>query len=133
MAIHDYEMTLIVDSQLQESDETVKRYEDLLSDQGANLVNTDRWGGRKLAYDIKKRQQGDYTLVQFQAEPASIAEVDRICRLDEAVLRHLIIQVGKLPPSVEEVEGSDSEGEQAEDEAEADGESTDEDTQEEDL
>jgi small subunit ribosomal protein S6 len=71
-------------------DETVKRYESLLGERGA-IVNIDRWGTRKLAYEIQKRQQGDYTLFQFQAEPGAIAEIDRACRLDESILRHLVI------------------------------------------
>jgi small subunit ribosomal protein S6 len=90
----DYEMTLIVDTQLAEGsvDEIVTRYETLVGEHGT-IANVDRWGARKLAYDIRKRQQGDYTFVQFQAEPAVIAEIDRACRLDDAVLRHLIITV----------------------------------------
>lgn len=88
----DYELTLVVDTQLAEGsvDETVKRYESLLGERGA-IVNIDRWGTRKLAYEIQKRQQGDYTLFQFQAEPGAIAEIDRACRLDESILRHLVI------------------------------------------
>ena len=111
MATRDYEITLIVDTQLQEGtvDEAVQRYQDLLTSQGAELANTDRWGVRKLAYEIRKRQQGNYTLFQFQADPASIAEIDRVCRLDEAVLRHLIVQVqGSMQP-VEEEAGPESE------------------------
>ncbi|MBT3602616.1 MAG: 30S ribosomal protein S6 [Candidatus Latescibacteria bacterium] len=90
----DYEMTLIVDIQLAEGsvDEAVTRYEALVGEQGT-LINVDRWGSRKLAYDIRKRQQGDYTFFQFQAEPEAISEVDRACRLDAGVLRHMIITV----------------------------------------
>jgi small subunit ribosomal protein S6 len=90
----DYEMTLIVDTQLAEGnvDEAVTRYEGLVGEHGT-LINVDRWGSRKLAYDIRKRQQGDYTFFQFQAEPEAISEVDRACRLDAAVLRHMIITV----------------------------------------
>ena len=89
----DYELTLIVDSQLAEgnADEVVKRYESLLGERGAAVVQVNRWGIRKLAYEIRKRQQGDYALFQFQAEPGVIGEIERACRLDESVLRHLII------------------------------------------
>lgn len=97
----DYELVLIVDTQ-ENADETVKRYESLLVDQGATVVNIDRWGARRLAYEIQKRQQGDYSFFLFRADPGAIAGVDRACRLDEAVLRHLILQT-EIPP-VEEVE-----------------------------
>lgn len=118
MATRDYEITLIVDTQLQEGsvDEAVQRYQDLLTSQGAELANTDRWGVRKLAYEIRKRQQGDYTLFQFQADPASIAEIDRACRLDEVVLRHLIIQVQGIVQPVEEEVDPDPEAPEAADE-----------------
>ena len=90
----NYEMTLIVDTQLADGsvDEIVTRYETLVGEHGT-IANVDRWGARKLAYEIRKRQQGDYTFVQFHAEPAAIAEIDRACRLDDAILRHLIITV----------------------------------------
>jgi len=92
----DYEMTLIVDTQLAEGsvDETVTRYESLIGEHGT-LANVDRWGARKLAYDIRKRQQGDYTFFQFHAEPEVIAEIDRACRLDDTILRHMIVNLPK--------------------------------------
>ena len=123
----EYELALIVDTRRpnKEVDEAVARYETLLAEQGAEVVDVDRWGARKLAYEIRKRQQGDYAFFQFRAEPSAIANVDRACRLDEAVLRHLILQV-EISPAVEEAdevgelseEGSDiaekSEGEEHE-------------------
>ena len=96
----EYEMALIVDTQ-ENADETVERYEALLADQGAAVVNVDRWGVRRLAYEIDKRQQGDYTFFYFEADPGAIADVERACRLDEAVLRHLILQT-EIPPQEEE-------------------------------
>jgi small subunit ribosomal protein S6 len=96
----DYEMALIVDTQ-ENADETVKRYESLLAEHGT-VVNVDRWGVRRLAYEIHKRQQGDYTFFLFRADPGAVAGVDRVCRLDEAVLRHLILHTEI--PQEEEVE-----------------------------
>ncbi len=96
----EYEMALIVGTQ-ENADETVERYASLLADQGAAVVNIDRWGVRRLAYEIQKRQQGDYTIFYFQADPGAIANVERACRLDEAVLRHLILQT-EIPPQEEE-------------------------------
>jgi len=98
----DYEMALIVDTQV-DTDATIERYASILADQGATVVNVDRWGARRLAYKIQKRQQGDYTFFSFQADPGAIADVERACRLDEAVLRHLILQA-EIPPQEEEVE-----------------------------
>ena len=106
----EYEMALIVDTQ-ENVDETVKRYEELLADQGATVVNVDRWGMRRLAYEIQKRQQGDYTFFLFEADPGAIADVDRACRLDEAVLRYLILQT-EIPPQVVEEEDAEESAEE---------------------
>ena len=101
----EYEMALIVDTQ-ENADETISRYASLLVDEGATVVNIDRWGVRRLAYPIDKRQQGDYTFFYFEADPGAIADVERACRLDEAILRHLILQT-VLPPQEEEEEVSE--------------------------
>lgn len=53
--------------------------------------NVDNWGKRKLAYEIKGLTEGDYTLVDFHADPAGIAELDRILRINDAVVRHMIV------------------------------------------
>jgi len=101
----EYEMALIVDTQ-ENADETVERYASLLAEWGATVVNIDRWGVRRLAYEIQKRQQGDYTIFYFQADPGAIANVERACRLDEDVLRHLILQT-EIPPQEKEDEAEE--------------------------
>lgn len=104
----DYELALVVDTQLSDEDVdgTVKRYETLIGEQG-EVVQVDRWGSRKLAYEIRKRQQGDYTFFAFRAEPSQIEAIDRTCRLDEAVLRHLVLQAD-IPPQAEAAEDADA-------------------------
>ncbi len=101
--VKDYEMVLIVDSQLpeEEVEGTSKRYQDFLTQNDATIGDVDRWGVRKLAYEIGNHQQGSYIIFRFQAESAVISELDRTCRLDESVLRHLIVlfeQVVEPPP-----------------------------------
>jgi len=125
-----YEMTIVVDSQIQEDGlaETVKRYEDLITSNDAKIFNVDRWGMRKLAYDINKQQQGNYTLFQFEADPKIIHDLDRACRLDEAVLRHLIISSPEgFEPEPEEPEADDDQNEPEDSASVEDSESGDED------
>ena len=76
----DYEMALIVDTQLADDgvDQAVKRYEALLGEQGAEVANVDRWGARKLAYEIRKRQQGDTGQAeQFTTARPRITQADQ--------------------------------------------------------
>ena len=54
--------------------------------------SVDEWGKRKLAYEINDLTEGDYTLINFHADPASIAELDRVLRINDAVERHMIVR-----------------------------------------
>lgn len=137
--VKDYEMALIVNSQLPEGgvDETVKRVEGFLTDHGATVVQVDRWGTRKMAYEISKQQQADYTIFQFQAESDLLLELDRACKLDEGVLRHMVVLVEegfKGTEAGQEADAGDAEDSDAdEDEEEEEGvEDADEDEDEED-
>ena len=130
-----YELALLVNSQVSEGgDEAAKRYEGLLSEHGAPKVTVDRWGVRKLAYEIAKQQQANYTFMQFEAAPSTLTALDRACRLDESVIRHMIVKIDSLP-STDEEEGADDESpEEAEtdeiDSDEGDGEGPEEEAEE---
>ena len=54
-------------------------------------VIVDNWGKRKLAYEINGLSDGDYTLIDFHTDPQSIAELDRVLRINDAVVRHMIV------------------------------------------
>ena len=88
-----YELTLILDSQSAEDqiETTIKKTSDVLVSNGAEIVQVERWGIRKLAYEIKKHQQGFYTLIQFSSEGNVVPAVEQACRLEEGILRSMII------------------------------------------
>ena len=89
----NYEVTLIVDSQLPEEqvDGRTQKVTAFLQSRGAEVVHVERWGLRKLAYEIGKRQQGVYTLIQFRGEGGLIRDLEGMCRLDEGILRHMVL------------------------------------------
>ena len=66
----------------------MKRIETALAEGNGVVDNVDNWGKRKLAYEIN---DGDYTLIDFHAEPSNIAELDRVLRISDAVVRHMIV------------------------------------------
>ena len=111
-----YELALIVNTQAPDNavDDLVARFDRLVSEGGGRSVEVDRWGARKLAYDIRKQQRGDYTFIRFEAPTEVLPEVDRMFKLDESVLRHLVV-VDESP-----VEEEPEEEEEDEDKAEAD-------------
>jgi len=93
-----YELVCIFDPQVGENrfEEMVAKYEGQLKAGGAEVANIDRWGIRQLAYTspgLRKRRQGYFVLYQFVAEPTVMVPVEGELRMDEAVLRHLVMAV----------------------------------------
>ena len=88
-----YELLFIVAPTI--SDETragvMKRIETTITDAQGVVDNVDNWGKRKLAYEINGLSDGDYTLIDFHTDPQSIAELDRVLRINDAVVRHMIV------------------------------------------
>lgn len=56
------------------------------------IDNVEEWGKRKLAYEIDGLAEGEYTLIDFHAEPDAIAELDRVLRITDACKRHMIVR-----------------------------------------
>lgn len=69
----------------------MKRIENVVAEGKGVIDNVDVWGKRKLAYEINDLTDGDYTLVDFHADPQSIAELNRVLRITDAVVRHMIV------------------------------------------
>jgi small subunit ribosomal protein S6 len=76
---------------------SVDRAVELIRSRGGNPGRVDRWGKRRFAYELKHRWEGYYVLIDTQAEPAVMAELDRMLFLADEVLRHKVI---RLPDSV---------------------------------
>jgi len=75
--------------------EAVKKYHDFLLEKKAEIVVSDNWGLRKLAYPIQKKSTGFYHLIEFKSEPAIIAELEIAFKRDERLLRFLTIALDK--------------------------------------
>lgn len=58
---------------------------------GGNIIHTDVWGKRRLAYPIRKRSEGYYVVYVFECEPNFVAELNQSLRVIEAILRHMIV------------------------------------------
>ena len=89
-----YELLFFVAPSTAEETRTavMKRIETTISDAKGTVDNVDNWGKRKLAYEINGLTDGDYTLVDFHADPADVAELDRILRITDTVVRHMIVK-----------------------------------------
>ena len=70
-------------------EEIVSRARGLVEQGGGTWIGHDPWGRRRLAYEIDKKTDGIYHLVQFDADPATLDELSRILKITDGVLRHL--------------------------------------------
>lgn len=93
MADKRYESTFIIKGSLQEQDvdQIVHKAEDLITKNGGSIVEMERWGRRKLAYDIERETQGFYISAHFTAPAPTIAKLERQFQLDENVIRWLTL------------------------------------------
>lgn len=91
----EYEFTIITNGQLTEADtaSVLEKYENLLTAEGGAIIKKDVWGSRKLAYPVKKHYRGHYTCYDLSALPSSIAEAERLMKIDENVLRYLNLKL----------------------------------------
>lgn len=69
----------------------VAKFDKLITANGGNVEKTDCWGKKRLAYEIQNLNEGLYVLVTFRADAATVKELDRVMRITDEVLRHMII------------------------------------------
>ncbi|WP_306591025.1 30S ribosomal protein S6 [Geothrix sp. 21YS21S-4] len=77
----------------EQSDELVKQFEGIIAEQGGELLKTDKWGRKKLAYEIQKFSEGYYTLFEMNAGPTLVAELERRFRNHDAVIKYLSVRM----------------------------------------
>ena len=86
-----YEILLLLDPEQAETrqDDIVARTRDLVEKSGGAWHSHDAWGRRRLAYPIAHKEEGVYHLVVFDAEAATLEEISRVLKIEDAVLRHM--------------------------------------------
>ena len=93
--MRQYETTFILRPNLGEDQftEIIERTCSIITDDGGVIIDTDRWGIKRLAYEINKEVQGYYVCLNYAAPGTTIAELERIFRIDDRVLRFLTIKL----------------------------------------
>ena len=89
-----YEVMVILDANLEERTvaPSLDTYLNVIRTAGGSVEKLDVWGRRRLAYEINKKTEGIYAVIDLQATPEAVAELDRQLRLNEAVLRTKVIR-----------------------------------------
>ena len=92
--MNKYELMFIVEPSLDDAkkDEVVEAVKAIIAEAG-EVLDTDVWGMRKLAYPIQKKTEGYYVVMQFNAEPELPKELDRRLRISDHCIRHIILTV----------------------------------------
>ena len=90
-----YEMMIILDPSLEETtvQPSLEQFLNVVKTGGGSVDKVDVWGRRRLAYEIDKRSEGIYAVIDMMALPDSVAELDRQLSLNEAVLRTKVMRM----------------------------------------
>lgn len=70
----------------------IERFKDLIESHGGEVLKIDKWGKRRLAYEVKDLREGVYIIVHMNAEPKVATELDRVFKITDEVLRHIIVR-----------------------------------------
>lgn len=91
---HEYELMVILDPEIDERTvaPSLDKFLNVIRNDGGTIDNIDIWGRRRLAYEIQKKSEGIYAVVNFTATSASTVELDRQLKLSEAVLRTKVLR-----------------------------------------
>ena len=90
-----YEVMVILDASLEEAavQAVVNRSTELVTSRGGVVNRVDKWGKRRLAYEIAHRSEGYYVLLELTAEPEPIDDLERALRLADDVVRHKVVRM----------------------------------------
>ncbi len=95
--MRDYEAMFIVRPDLEEEavEAVIAKFQGLVTGGGGTVTGIDRWGKRRLAYEIAGFMEGVYVVMAFSAEAAVARELERVFRITDEVIRHLVIRKGE--------------------------------------
>jgi small subunit ribosomal protein S6 len=92
--LNKYESIYIVKPEVEEQGikELVEKFNTLIETEGGKVSETQEWGLKRLAYPIQKKEQGYYVLVNFEAKPESIVELERVYKITDSVMKFITIR-----------------------------------------
>jgi small subunit ribosomal protein S6 len=92
--VRKYEVVIIVKPGEEEAvNATIAKFENIIKNTGGTVDKIDRWGKKRLAYEVKDFMEGVYTLINFTAAPATVFELERVLKITDEVLKHMVIKL----------------------------------------
>ncbi|HEX3731984.1 MAG TPA: 30S ribosomal protein S6 [Mycobacteriales bacterium] len=94
MSLRHYEVMVILDPELESStiEPSLKSFLTVIDESSGAVDSIDIWGRRRMAYEINKKYEGIYAVMQLSAAPAAVSELDRQLKLNESVIRTKVIR-----------------------------------------
>jgi small subunit ribosomal protein S6 len=92
--LYDYELALIIRPEVEEEGQQslIERLSEILTSGGGQVTDVESWGRRRLAYPIRKTQEGFYYFIQGQFSASVLPELERAIKLNEDILRHMVVR-----------------------------------------
>ena len=92
--MNKYELLYIIDNDLSDEakEAVIAKISAVVTDNGGTVDEVDKWGTRRLAYPINYKSEGYYVLVNFSAEPALPAELERVMRITDSIVRFMVVK-----------------------------------------
>lgn len=95
--MRDYETIFILNPNIdeEEAEKVNLKMQEVLTSNGGELLRVEKWGKRRLAYEVKKQKKGNYILIRYQAESAAVAELERNFKMSDPVIKFMTIRLEK--------------------------------------
>ena len=92
--MNKYELAVVVNAKIEDDERlsTIEKVKEYIARYGGTITNVDEWGKKRLAYEIQKMREGFYYFIQFDADAACPAELERHIRIMENVIRYLCVR-----------------------------------------
>ena len=89
-----YETIFILRPDLDEekTNEAIEKFKSLVENNGGEIASLDKWGKRRLAYEIDHTREGFYVVSKFKSESAVASELDRVFKISDVFMRHIIVR-----------------------------------------
>lgn len=94
--MRSYETMFVIRPDLDEeaTEKAIEKFTNLIQEQGGQVEGLDKWGKRRLAYDIEGYNEGYYVVVDFKAPGGTVTELNRVMRISDEVIRHIVVREG---------------------------------------
>ena len=108
--MHQYELMVILDPEIDERTvaPSLDKFLNVIRNDGGTVDKVDIWGRRRLAYEIKKKAEGIYAVVDFTAQHATTKQLDRQLNLSEAVMRTKVLRSEEAVARAEKLQAAEA-------------------------